>query len=129
MADGDDLLVPATIADIKAIETSIGSTIDTKDSPPKPTLEDTLASDDGDSEGAKEKRKRDEEEKLKNSSEAALKGSTSTSPAAKLKGKDGDYHAMAHQHSLDPPVPHHRVTPFGLHHLLMCLHLLASNTQ
>ena len=77
MADGDDLSVPATMADIKAIETSIGSTIeakfhelqnlilqlnDTKSSTPKPTLEDTLASDDGDSEEAKEKRKRDEEE-------------------------------------------------------------------
>ena len=68
MADGDDLLVLATVADIKEIETSIGSTIDakflelqnlilqlkdTKGSPPKPTLEDTLASDDGDSEEAK----------------------------------------------------------------------------
>ena len=109
MADGDDLTVPTTMADIKAIETSIGSTIeakflelqnlilqlkDTKDSPPKPTLEDTLASNDGDSEEAKEKRKRDEEGKLKNSSEAAHKGSTSTSPNAKAEGKDGEYHVV-----------------------------------
>ena len=84
MVEGDDLTVPATMADIKAIESSIGSTIeakflelqnlilqlkDPKDPPPNPILEDALASNDGDSEEAKEKRKRDEEEKLK--SEAA----------------------------------------------------------
>ena len=89
MVDGVDLTVPTSMADIKAIETSIGSTIDAKflelqnlilqlkedkDSTPKPTLEDSLASNDGDSEEAKEKKKRDEEEKLKNPSEAALKG-------------------------------------------------------
>ena len=111
MGDETDLTVPATMTDIKAIETSTGSTIDakflelqnlilqlkeTKDSPRKTPLEGTLASDDGDSKEAKEKKKRDEEEKLKNSSEAALKGSTSTSPTAKPEGKDGDYHAVSH---------------------------------
>ncbi|MDF9518940.1 hypothetical protein, partial [Bacillus cereus] len=70
-------------------------------------------SDDGDSKEAKEKRKTDEEEKLKNSSETTLKGSTSTSPAAKPEGKDGDYHAVSHQYTLDPPVPHHRITLLG----------------
>ena len=68
MADGVDLTVLATMADIKAIETSIGSTIDAKflelqnlilqlkegkDSPPAPSLEDPLASNDGDFEEAK----------------------------------------------------------------------------
>ena len=102
---------------------------DTKGSPPKPTLEDTLASDDGDSEEAKEKGKRDEEEKLKNSCEDALKGSTSTSHAAKPEGKDGDYHVVSYQYSLDPHIPHHHITPLVLHHLLMFQHVLVGNTQ
>ena len=128
MAEGDDPTAPATMADIKAIERSIGSALearflelqnlilqlkDNKDLPPKPPLEDTLASNDGDSEEAKEKRKRDEEEKLKNYSEAAHKGSTSTSPNAKPEGKDGEYHAVPLQYSLDTPVPHHRITLLG----------------
>ena len=122
------MILPATMADIKAIETSIGSTIDAKflelqnlilalkegkDSPQKPPLEDPLASNDGDSEEVKEKKKRDEEEKLKNSSKDALKGPTSTSSAAKSEGKDGDFHAVSYQYSLDPHVPHHRITPLG----------------
>ena len=78
MADGVDLTLPATRADIKSSETSIGSTIDAKflelqnlflalnegkDSPRKPPLEDSLASNDGDPEEEKEKNKRDEERK------------------------------------------------------------------
>ena len=76
--------------------------------PPNATLEDVLVSNDGDSEEAKEQRKRDEEEKLK--SEAAHKGSTSSSPTNKPKG---DYHAVDLQYTLDTPVPHHRITPLG----------------
>ena len=117
MSETPDASAPATMGDLKSIETSIGLTLEAeflelsnlilalkegKDSPQKPPLEDPLASNDGDSEEAKEKRKRDEEEKLKNSSEYALKGSTSTSPAAKPEGKDGDYHAVSYQYSLDP---------------------------
>ena len=81
MVEGDDPTAPATMADIKAIETSIGSTIDAKflelqnlilqlkdakdTPPPNPILEDALASNDGDSEEAKEKRKRYEEKNLR----------------------------------------------------------------
>ena len=123
MAEGDDPSAPATMADIKAIEKSLGSAIDAKFlelqnlilqlkearvTPPNPPLEDPLASNEGDSEEAQEKRKRGEEEKLK--SEAALKGSTSTSPADKPKE---DYHAVDLQYTLDTPVPHHRITPLG----------------
>ena len=126
MAGTPDPSAPATMGDLKSIETSIGLTLEAKflelsnlilalkeakEPPEKPILEGSLPSNDGDSEEEIEKKKRDEEERLKR--EAAHKSSTSTSPNAKPEGKDGEYHAVPLQYSLDTPVPHHRITPLG----------------
>ena len=99
MENPKNLTTPATMGDLKSIETSIGSTMDAKflelqsfflqlkvdkDSLEKPALEDSQNSDDGDFEEEIEKKKRDEVDKLKNSSSA--------SPASKPDVKEGDYH-------------------------------------